>query len=337
MVGCVIVKDGDAIGMGAHQRFGGDHAEVVALKRCDDPRGATAYVTLEPCSHHGKTPPCSQALVDAGIGRVVIATADPFPEVDGRGIAQLQAAGVDVEVGLLEDAALDLLAPYRKLTRTGVPWVIAKWAMTLDGKLATSSGSSQWISNSTCRQIVHQLRGRVDAILVGSATANQDDPLLTARPAGPRQATRIVIDSEASLAEESQLVRTASEVPVLIFVGPGTPSDKVSRLRDNGCEVVELVETDHSHRLAATLQELGRRRMTNVLVEGGGRMLGGLWDLGQVDEVHAFCATKLVGGSGPSPWDGQGVDSMQQALNLRNPEFQVVEDNVYIAGRVDRA
>jgi len=204
MVGCVIAHHDKVIGEGWHQRFGGPHAEVEAIRNAGSiPRDATLYVTLEPCCHQGKTPPCTVAIIQAGIRRVVIAQRDPFPQVDGGGIEQLKQQGSKVEVGLLEEQAKELNAPYVKLIKTGRPWVIAKWAMTLDGKLATRTGDSRWISNQLSRAVVHQLRGRVDAIMVGRKTAQLDDPQLTARPTGVRIPTRIILDSQASLSLES--------------------------------------------------------------------------------------------------------------------------------------
>ncbi len=202
MVGCVLVRDGNVVGEGWHQRFGGPHAEVVALQAAGgDARGATAYVSLEPCCHHGKTPPCTQALIDAGVARVVIAMHDSFAEVAGGGVKQLREAGIEVTVGLLDDEARQLNAPYLKLIEQGRPWVIAKWAMTLDGRIASKTGSSQWISGEASRAIGHGLRGRVDAIIVGRGTAAADDPLLTTRLSDgnkpPRTATRVVFESGA--------------------------------------------------------------------------------------------------------------------------------------------
>ncbi len=185
MVGCVIARDGVCIGEGWHQRFGGPHAEVEALGSVQgSAAGATMYVTLEPCCHTGKTPPCTEAIVRTGIGRVVVAQVDPFPAVAGQGVQRLRDAGIVVDVGLLEESARQLNAPYRKLIQQQTPWIIAKWAMTLDGKLASRTGYSQWISSAASRQRVHQLRQRVDAVMVGRGTAQADDPLLTARPAG---------------------------------------------------------------------------------------------------------------------------------------------------------
>ncbi len=183
-------------------------------------RGATAYVTLEPCNHFGKTPPCTQALLAAGIHRVVAPLADPFPQAGGRGFAELSAAGVEIEIGIMEAEARRLCAPYLKRIATGRPWIIAKWAMTLDGKIATRRGDSRWISSPESRNVVHRLRGRMDGVLIGYGTAQADDPLLTARPSGPRTTTRIVLDSRAALDSASQLVRTARETPVLVVTGP---------------------------------------------------------------------------------------------------------------------
>jgi diaminohydroxyphosphoribosylaminopyrimidine deaminase / 5-amino-6-(5-phosphoribosylamino)uracil reductase len=339
MVGCVIARGAEIIGEGWHRRFGGDHAEVEALRLAGErARGATLYVTLEPCCHVGKTPPCTRAVLAAGVRRVVAAMRDPFPQVAGGGLAELHAAGIEIDVGLLEDAARRLNAPYLKLLGTGRPWIIAKWAMTLDGKIATRTGQSRWISNEQSRQVVHALRGRVDAIVVGRETARRDDPLLTARPPGPRTAFRVVLDSLASLASDGQLVRTAREAPVLVAAGPEASKADVKRLTDAGCEVLLVERADPAGRLDALLAELGRRRMTNVLVEGGGRLLGSLRDAGQIDEVHVFIAPKLVGGSqAPGPIGGRGVDAMPAALALDDLEIQRSGTDLYLRGRVKRS
>ena len=338
MVGCVIAAGAEIIGEGWHRRFGGAHAEIEALDLAGRrARGATMVVTLEPCCHQGKTPPCSRAVIEAGLDRVVIAQRDPFPQVDGGGVAELEAAGIEVHVGVLADDARRLNAPYLKLVATGRPWVLAKWAMTLDGKIATRSGSSRWISSDESRQIVHGLRGRVDGIIVGAETARGDDPRLTARPPGLRTATRIVLDSRASLSSESRLVRTAREVPVLVAAGPDAAPEDCKRLDSAGCEVFVCQGATHQARLDELLDELGRRRMTNVLVEGGGRLLGSLLDAGQIDEVHVFIAAKLVGGAAaPGPIAGQGIDPMSEALALDAPECKQVGPDVYLSGRVAR-
>jgi diaminohydroxyphosphoribosylaminopyrimidine deaminase / 5-amino-6-(5-phosphoribosylamino)uracil reductase len=335
MVGCVIVAGGQVIGEGWHGRFGGPHAEREALDQAGPAAaGATMYVTLEPCCHHGKTPPCTEAILQSGIRRVVVAHRDPFPRVDGGGIARLQAAGVEVEVGLLEAESRWWNAPYLKLLGHARPWIIAKWAMTLDGKLAARSGDSRWISGPASRQRVHQLRSRMDAILVGAGTARADDPHLTVRPAGPRTPVRIVLDSQAALPLDSHLVRTAREAPVLIAAGPDATQQRCQALQQRGCEV--WIGQAREQRLGELLDELGRRRMTNVLVEGGAQVLGALFDAGMIDEVHVFVAAKLIGGaSAVSPLAGVGLGQMQQAVPLQYPVIEILDGDVYVHGRLN--
>ena len=214
LVGCVIVQENQLLAVGWHQQFGGAHAEIDALHKAGNAAaGSTLYVTLEPCSHHGKTPPCTESIITAGVARVVVGQVDPFAQVNGQGIALLEAAGIQVDSGILPDACRQLNAPYLKRCLDGKPWVLAKWAMTLDGKIAAQDGSSRWISSPSSRQIVHQLRGRMDAIIVGRQTALLDDPQLTARPAGSRIATRIVMTANADLPDHLALVRTAKDIP----------------------------------------------------------------------------------------------------------------------------
>jgi diaminohydroxyphosphoribosylaminopyrimidine deaminase/5-amino-6-(5-phosphoribosylamino)uracil reductase len=243
-----------------------------------------------------------------------------------------------VDVGLLETESRALNAPYLRLIESARPWVIAKWAMTLDGKIASHTGSSQWISGPESRAIVQAIRGRVDAIMVGARTAALDDPLLTARPAGPRTATRVVVTGHAQIALESRLVRTAAEAPVLIAAGPETPPESCESLRKAGCEVCLFPSPNPQERLTSLLEELGRRRMTNVLVEGGGVLLGSLFDAGVVDEVHTFIASKLIGGAhAPSPIAARGFELMSQAVLLDHPEIECVGNDVYIHGRTKPA
>lgn len=336
MVGCIIARGAEIIGEGWHGRFGGPHAEIEALRIAGDrARGATMYVTLEPCCHRGKTPPCTEAITAAGIRRVVVALGDPFPQVDGGGIAALRAAGIEVEVGLLESQARKLNAPYLKLCSENRPWVIAKWAMTLDGKIASFSGDSRWISNEQSRSRVHQLRGRVDAVLVGSGTARIDNPLLTARPRGPRQAMRIVVDGQAAISPQSQLVKTARAWPMGVAIAEDAPPQRCAELVEAGCEILRCSGDDHHQRLLSLLDELGRRRMTNILVEGGSALLGNLLDLDQIDEVHAFVAPKLLGGrQGVTPIGGQGRQNLERAVSLEDIRLERLDSDVYIEGRV---
>ncbi len=340
MVGCVIVRDNRLIGRGYHRAFGEPHAETEALRDCQEsPDGATAYVSLEPCCHSGKTPPCTDALIQAGIRRVVAAMADPFCKVDGQGISKLRNAGIEVSVGTLESRARYLNAPFVKRIATGFPWVIAKWAMTLDGKIGTRSGDSRWISGEESRRLVHEIRGRVDGIVVGSGTALADDPLLTARPAGIRKrvATRIVFDSKLVLPPDSQLVRTAKDIPVLIATSASAPQDRKRLLRDNGCEVFESTEQRHAARIRELFRLLAERGMTNLLVEGGGRLLGLLFEEELVDEVHVFVAPVIAGGDGGIfPVGGAGVDAIASAWRLENIALRSVENDMYLSGRIAR-
>jgi diaminohydroxyphosphoribosylaminopyrimidine deaminase/5-amino-6-(5-phosphoribosylamino)uracil reductase len=336
MVGCVIVRDDREIGRGFHRKFGDKHAEVEALESCSEsPGGATAYVTLEPCCHQGKTPPCAHRLIEAGVARVVVAHDDPFPAVAGRGIEQLRQAGIQVDVGLMQQEARGLNAPYLKSVHKARPWVMAKWAMTLDGKIATRTGDSQWISSEASRAVVHEIRGRVDAIVIGSQTAIADDPLLTARPRGPRVATRVVVDSELRIPVNAQLVRSADQFPTLLVAGPGHDPDRALRLQQAGCEIIRLQEPDHNRRLLRLLDELGNRQMTNVLVEGGAGLLGGIFDIGEVDEVHVFIGNRIVGGrQALTAIRGIGIESINRALALTDRTARLLGDDVYISGRI---
>jgi diaminohydroxyphosphoribosylaminopyrimidine deaminase/5-amino-6-(5-phosphoribosylamino)uracil reductase len=345
MVGAVIAQGDQSVGEGWHTRFGAPHAEIDALRAAGDKaHGGTLYVTLEPCCHHGKTPPCTEAILAAGIRRVVAAMQDPFPKVSGGGISQLRTAGVQVEVGLLEQQARVTNAPYLKLLRSGRPWVIAKWAMTLDGRIATRGGYSKWISGDASREVVHALRGRVDAILVGRRTAQIDDPLLTARPLreqdeyGPairRIATRVVLDSRARLSTHSQLVKTAGQAPLLMACGPDADEKEIRRLSECGVEVLPFLAATQFERTLQLLEELGRRHMTNIMVEGGSQLLGTLFDARQIDEVHIFIAPKLFGGEKAiSPIGGAGADQVAKGLTVSELKCQRLGDDLYLHGRV---
>jgi diaminohydroxyphosphoribosylaminopyrimidine deaminase/5-amino-6-(5-phosphoribosylamino)uracil reductase len=334
LVGAVVVHNGVCIGEGWHQRYGGPHAEVHALAAAGEAaRGATLYVTLEPCCHHGKTPPCTDAVMRAGIARVVAAMADPFPQVAGKGAELLRQAGVVVEMGLCEAEARRLNAPYLKLLSRGRPYVHAKWAMTLDGKIATRTGDSKWISNEASRRRVHELRGRMDAIIAGIGTVLADDPLLTARPPGPRTPARIILDSRGRLPGGSQLARTARETPVVIVTEMDLPEGRATELRSLGCEVLSFPFPGTKPALPWVLDQLGRRRMTNVLVEGGSEVLGSFRDAGEIDEVHAFIAPKLAGGAAAvTAMAGLGCESIAQALPLREWRVEMIDGDMYVHG-----
>lgn len=322
MVGCVIVADGKLLGGGYHEKFGGPHAERNALAQVpkgDSLQHATAYVTLEPCCHHGKTPPCTDAILESGVRQVVVAMQDPFAEVAGQGIERLRAAGVEVRLGVMEAEARRLNAAYIKCLTQKLPWVIAKWAMSLDGKIATRSGDSQWISGPESRQWVHGLRSRVDAIVVGRRTAELDDPQLTARIKSPlpRVALRVVLDSHAKLSIASKLAQTARQQPVIVWAGPQADASRVEALRQLGVTVCVSSTEDANARLYDLLRYLCQERQaTNVLVEGGGELLGSLLEIQQVDQCEVFIGPRIIGGSGAaSPIAGLGFETL-----LASPE-----------------
>lgn len=325
LVGAVLVREGQVVGEGWHEKFGHAHAEVNAIAHAGElARGATLYVTLEPCCHHGKTPPCTDAVLAAGITRVVTAMIDPFPRVAGGGAARLRQAGLSVETGVCEAEARRQNAPYLTLLSLGRPRVHAKWACTLDGKIATRSGESQWISNERSRAVVHRLRGQMDGILVGIGTALADNPRLTARPSGPRLATRVVLDHRARLPLTSALVQSARDIPVLVVTAASAPADRVVALRDQGCEVFAAT-------LSELLTELGQRRWTNLLVEGGGEVLGSFLDANLVDEAHVFMAPKIFGGQeAPGPVAGEGVSRVSLAWTPSGTKVEILDGDVYV-------
>lgn len=333
MVGAVLVLVGEVVGVGHHGRFGGPHAEIEAIRAAgESARGATLYVTLEPCCHQGKTPPCVAAIIDAGIARVVAAMGDPFPRVAGGGFDRLREASITVDVGHLGAEAHHLNAPYLKQLANGRPFVSAKWAMTLDGRIATAAGDSRWISGPRSRAIVHELRGRMDAILVGIGTALADDPQLTARPAGPRLASRIVLDSACRLPLASALAKTAREVPTIVVTTDRAPEDRLSALEAIGCEIIRT-PGNATVSIAALLAELGRRGMTNLLVEGGGHVLGAFLDAGEVDAVDVFIAPILEGGPpGHVALNGAGAATIDLARRLARHEVAVLDGDVWVRG-----
>jgi diaminohydroxyphosphoribosylaminopyrimidine deaminase / 5-amino-6-(5-phosphoribosylamino)uracil reductase len=334
MVGCVLVRGGRTVGKGYHRRFGGPHAEVDALGDAGQAaRGSTAYVTLEPCCHYGKTPPCTDALIAAGVKRVVVAMPDQLPPVSGRGLRVLRKAGLEVAVGLCEDEARQLNSPYLKLKGTGRPWVILKWAQSIDGKIATRTGDSKWISGQESRRYAHRLRGVVDAVAVGVGTVIADDPALTCRLAKARRtAMRIVIDPSLRTPPSAQLVRTAAKVPTLIATDRRQASSpKARRLSQLGVEVLALPASRTGLNLERLLEQLGRREMTNILVEGGGRTLGSFVDLGLADEAVIFVSRRLIGGQGaPSPLSSRGPARIADSLR---PTWTTLtrcgEDDIY--------
>lgn len=340
LVGAVIVKDGDAIGEGFHAAAGEPHAERVALASCrEDPAGATLYVSLEPCAHHGRTPPCVEAIIEAGISRVVVASEDPSLEASGRGLGMLRDEGITVEMagnGAGEAARL-LNQPFRKHVRTGRPLVILKSAMTLDGKVATSTGDSQWISGEASRARSHRWRAEVDAVVAGIGTALSDDPRLTAwRLDGPGECSRrVIFDSEARLPVTSQLVRSVDESPVIVICSRAASRTATQALEAAGVEVVTVAGENETARIAAALDELGAREIQSILLEGGPHLAGSFFDAGEVDELRTFVAPIVAGGrQARPPVEGQGVEVIHDAPRALSTQVECVDDDVLITARL---
>ena len=357
LVGAVVLDaKGFEAGVGIHAAFGQPHAEIVALDRAGKrAQGGTLVVTLEPCSHHGKTPPCVDRIIAAGIKRVVAAMEDPFPEVAGKGFAKLREAGIKVEVGLMEAEAEALNAPYRCLLEKKRPYFRAKWAMTADGKTAAVDGSSQWITGEEARKHAHVVRGLMDAIVVGVGTVLADDPLLTSREKLARKSVRVVVDSQCRTPLTSRVVMTARDWPTMIVVGENVSEEVTKPYSDVACEVLRM--KDHlpppgggrpegagggpaeSPRISLTAlaAEMGRRRWTNALIEGGAELLGGFLAEGLIDAVDLYLAPKLLGGrSALGPVGGEGLPNILRSLQLEPGQPQRLGDDWYWAMTVRR-
>ncbi|HXQ72127.1 MAG TPA: bifunctional diaminohydroxyphosphoribosylaminopyrimidine deaminase/5-amino-6-(5-phosphoribosylamino)uracil reductase RibD [Pyrinomonadaceae bacterium] len=316
LVGCVIVSPaGEVVGEGFYIFEEVKHAETIALAIAGEKaRGGTAYVSLEPHAHHGRTPPCTDALLAAGIKRVVAPIEDLNPKVSGKGFAHLRAAGLEVETGLLVEEATQVNEAYLHHMRTGRPFVHLKFAVSLDGKIATRTGDSRWVTGAESRARVHELRHSYDAILVGAGTVLKDDPLLTDRSGLPRRRplVRVVLDDKVQLSPESKLATTTREAPVLL-VGRSENTD----LLDKGVEILSLDPSD----LCSVLDEIGRRSIQSVLVEGGASIAGAFIDAGLVSKASAFIAPKIIGGSdAPTAVGGEGVEHIAEALELERVE-----------------
>ena len=337
LVGAVIVKEGKVIGEGYHQKAGTPHAEVHALNAAgENAKGATLYTTLEPCCHWGRTPPCTEALIRAGIVRVYVAEVDPNPSVAGKGVQQLQNAGIDVHVGVLRQEASDLNEVHRKYIQTGNPFVILKTAMSLDGKIATASGESQWITSEASRQRGHEVRDAVDAILVGRGTVARDNPALTTRLQGRegQDAIRIVLDSHGRTRPDARIFNAESEADVIVAVTPEAPTENVNTLEKAGAEVIR-VPSAHSKVCFKSLMEiLGKREVTSVLIEGGSQINASALAVGIVDKVMYFIAPKLIGGqNAPGPIGGVGIQSLSAAVNLQRMRVTPIpEHDILIEG-----
>jgi diaminohydroxyphosphoribosylaminopyrimidine deaminase / 5-amino-6-(5-phosphoribosylamino)uracil reductase len=340
LVGAVVVKDGRTIGEGFHVRAGEPHAERVALGACEeDPARATLYVSLEPCCHEGRTPPCTEAIVAAGIGRVVVASDDPTEKAAGRGLGILRDEGIAVDViddGEVGEAARLLNQPFRKHARSGRPLVIFKSAMTLDGKVATRSGDSQWISGEASRARAHRWRAECDAVAVGIHTATQDDPLLTARIDDvARQPRRVVFDSEASLPLDSQLVRSAGDVPVILVCSRAAKRTATDALENAGVEVIVATGENEAARVRTALDELGSRDVQSLLLEGGPHLAGTFLEAGEIDEARMFVAPLFAGGrEARAAIEGEGVETIDDAVRAASVDVERIDDDVLITARL---
>ncbi len=340
-VGAVLVRDGRIVGRGATQPPGQAHAEVVALAEAREGSiGATLYVTLEPCCNWGRTPPCTRAIIEAGVSEVVVATPDPNPAVSGRGIAELREAGV--VVSLLDDgspeeeACRELYEGFDKHIKTGLPFVTVKFAMSLDGKIATRTGDSKWVTGPEARGLVQRMRRETDAVMVGIKTVLADDPALTARDNSgrplARQPLRVALDSHCRMPVESQLLHQPGKV--IVYTTAAAPLESISGLESTGAEVITLEATSVGQVCPErALADLGRRGVVNLLVEGGGLTLGSLFDAGLVDKVHSFVAPVIIGGLGAaSPVEGSGAESMAHAMRLDRTSIRQIGPDWLMTG-----
>lgn len=336
MVGCVVVKDGEVIAKGYHPKAGEDHAEVAALRRAGEAaRGSDVYVTLEPCSHHGRTPPCTMSLIEAGVARVFVGFRDPNELVDGRGIRKLRRAGIQVETGILKEECRRLNEAFNHFIGTKRPFMIAKIAQSVDGRVATRSGESKWITGEKARKFGHRLRHECDGIMVGIGTVLADDPSLTCRVRGGVDPVRIVLDSQARTPVKSKIIKMvqSSDAPTWILVDKKAPADKVAALEKAGAEVIRIRSRAGKLSLDHVLDELGRRDLLSVLVEGGPTLMGGLFDAGHISKVHAFVAPMVIGGEQATPSvGGHGVRNLTDACRLTDFEVERLGADVLLTG-----
>ena len=336
-VGAVIVQNGQVVGEGFHPKAGEPHAEIFALRQAGELAcGADIYVTLEPCSHFGQTPPCADALIAAGIKNVYVGVSDPNPQVAGQGIARLKAAGINVYVGLLEEECQELIAAFSKHVTTGMPYTIYKAALTLDGQSATAEGDSRWVSCEQSRQRVHQMRDRVDAIMVGVGTVCQDDPLLTTRLdfAPGQDPMRIVVDSYLRMPLNSRMLQQQSEAKTLIAT-VSVDQERIAQFEKVGAQVLCL-EAEHGQvSLPALWRELGRRQIQKILLEGGATLAGSALNKGLIDQVMIFIAPKIVNGSNKHGlFNGAGCKTMAEAVQLKKMKTEQVGTDLLITAQV---
>jgi len=336
MVGAVVVKQGLVVGEGYHLRAGSDHAEVIALREAkESAAGATLYVSLEPCCHYGKTPPCTERIIESGIGRVVASMLDPNPLMCGKGFARLKEAGLQVEWGLMEQESRRLNEAYVKWITTGMPFVILKGAASLDGKIATSTGESRWITGEKAREKVHQLRNEVDAVMVGIGTVLKDDPQLTARiPSGRgKDPLRIILDTAARLPLNSKVIHADSRTKALLVTSVSSPREKLEELRSRGVEVWSMEEEGGRIPLQPVLKRLGEREIMSLMIEGGSEVNAAALEEGIVDKVILFLSPRLIGGASAPSWiGGKGIQSLEGSWSVKNISLEWVGDDIMFEG-----
>lgn len=336
LVGAVVVKGGEVVGEGCHQAAGGAHAEVHAINQAGAAaRGGTLYVTLEPCVHYGRTPPCTEAIIRSGIARTFVAHVDPNPKVGGKGIHELEKAGVRVHVGLCEPEARRLNEIFIKYIRTGRPFVILKSAMSLDGKIATSTGESRWISSESSRLLGHEMRDTVDAILVGVNTVINDDPSLTTRLPGRdgKDPVRIIADSECRTPLKARVVNQDGDAYAIIATTERTSKERITRLEAAGAKVLVVEEKESRVCLSSLMRSLGCRGITSVLIEGGAEVNASAIRAGIVDKVMCFIAPKIIGGTdAPSPIGGKGILRLAEAHELHETSVKLIDGDILVEG-----
>ncbi len=341
MVGAVIVKDGEILGTGYHQKAGTHHAEIYALNVAGErAQGATLYVTLEPCAHFGRTPPCTEKIIQAGLKRVVISMVDPNPLVSGSGVAALKEAGIKVKEGVLEDKAQKLNEIFLKYITTGVPFTISKSAMSMDGKIATKKGFSRWITSEKSREFSHQLRNQVDAIMVGIGTVLTDNPRLTTRLEGEdmKNPVRVIVDTNGRLPLESRVVRQSnSDTKTIIATTQMAPYDKLKALSNLGVEIYQAESKDNKVDLKALLKYLGDKEITSLLIEGGSTLNYALLKEELIDKALFFIAPKLIGGSkAPTPVGGEGIDFLDEAWEIQDITVKYLGKDILLTGYLDK-
>lgn len=339
LVGAVIVKDGKIVGEGYHQVYGSHHAEINAINSAtEDIKGATMYVTLEPCSHYGKTPPCAEAIVKSGIKKVVVGLKDPNPLVAGRGIKVLQDNGIEVLVGVLENEGRKLNEIFLKYITTNIPFCIMKTAMTLDGKIATKTGDSKWITESLSREHVHKIRHRVSGIMVGIGTVLADDPSLTTRldyGRDNKDPIRIIVDSSGRIPLEAKVLNLKSNAKTIIAATEKINKDKVRALEEKGAEVIITPIKNNGVDLSFLMKILGEKKIDSILLEGGSKINYSALEAGIVDKVNAFIAPKIIGGdTAKTPVGGAGKKYMKEAISLRDIEVHHFGNDIMIEGYI---